>query len=60
MDSTSYRSSDDPEAEALVVQQKVKVGEDTSSAVAHKQRSCFKSGGTGMIQFSVLVPSTYK
>ncbi|XP_064399392.1 uncharacterized protein LOC135345844 [Halichondria panicea] len=37
---------DDPEAEALVVQQKVKVGEDTSSAVAHKQRSCFKSGGT--------------
>ncbi|XP_064399259.1 uncharacterized protein LOC135345713 isoform X6 [Halichondria panicea] len=37
---------DDQEADAFVVQQKVKVGGDISSAVAHKQRSCFKSGGT--------------
>ena len=39
-----YLSSDGQEAEPLVVQQKVKKGENISSVVAHKQQGCFKSG----------------
>ncbi len=50
-----YRFSDDQEAEALVVQQKDKVKKDTSSVVACKRQSCFKSGRVLRTCLSIII-----